>query len=69
MKAAVVSDLIEVPRTALARLVAVAAHVSLGARAAFITPYPDSLARLALGDLDEELLEQFRPRLEDGNDD
>lgn len=45
------SDLIEVPRTALARLVAVAAHVSLGARAAFTTPHPDSLARLALGEL------------------
>lgn len=64
------SDLIEVPRTALAKLVAVTAHVSLGARAAFVTPYPDATARAALGELDEAgLMEQFWRQPEGSNDD
>lgn len=56
-----VPDLVPVPRDALAKLVAVARHVSLGARAAFVQPYPDATARFALGALnDAGLLEQFR---------
>lgn len=55
------SDPVPVPRDALAMLVAVARHVSLGARAAFVQPYPDATARFALGALhDAGLLEQFR---------
>lgn len=55
------AEFVPVPRDALAKLVAVAQHVSLGARAAFVQPYPDATARFALGALDDAgLLEQFR---------
>lgn len=56
------TEFVSVPRDTLAKLVAVARHVSLGARAAVVQPYPDATARFALGGLDDAgLLEQFRP--------
>lgn len=61
------TEFVPVPRDALAKLVAVARHVSLGARAAFVQPYPDATARFALGGLDDTgLLEQFAPIDEEG---
>ncbi|MEU3656450.1 hypothetical protein AB0E67_27315 [Streptomyces sp. NPDC032161] len=42
---------VPVPAEALDALVRVAAHVSVGRSAAFLTPYPDATARRALGAL------------------
>jgi hypothetical protein len=52
-----------VPATVLADLVRVAVHVSVGKSFAFVqdSPYPDAIARRALGALEDAgLLEQFR---------
>lgn len=63
------TELVPVPRDTLAKMVAVARHVSLGARAAFVQPYPDATARFALGALDDAgLLEQFAPIDKEGCD-
>jgi hypothetical protein len=56
-------DHITIPRAAYEQLVTIAQHVSLGRRAAFLTPYPDALARRTLGALDDTgLLNGYRER-------
>ena len=58
------SDMVLVPREALAGLLAAAAHVSYGRSMAFCQdrPYPDAMARRALGLLDDAgLLDRPKP--------
>lgn len=54
-------DVTQVPTDTLRMLIDVAAHVSAGREAAFVKPYPDALARRALGALDDAgILDEVR---------